>query len=247
METYVHEDKRTTSEAAADRAAAILNWAIERKGHANFVVATGASQFDFLDALTAKDSVDWSKTSMFHLDEYIGLSPDHRASFRKYLRERFVSKVEPGAVHLIEGDADDPSEECDRLNDVIGDRVVDVSFIGIGENGHVAFNDPPADFETRDPFIVVDLDEDCRAQQVGEGWFDGVGDVPERAITMSVHQIMASESIVCTIPGQRKAQAVSDCFGDDDVSPRKPSSILKEHPRAHVYLDSDSAALLDSA
>jgi len=244
METHVREDKRATSELAADRAESILNWAIERKGHANFVVATGASQFDFLDALTAKDSIDWSKTTMFHLDEYIGLPADHRASFRKYLRERFLAEVDPGAVHLIRGNAPDPQDECDRLNDVIGGRTIDVSFIGIGENGHVAFNDPPADFETRDPFIVVDLDETCREQQVGEGWFDSVADVPERAITMSPHQIMVSESVVCTIPGERKAQAVRDCFGDDTVSPEKPSSLLKRHPRAHVYLDEDSASLL---
>jgi glucosamine-6-phosphate deaminase len=246
METHVYPDKRATSEAAADRAASVLKWAIDRKGRANFVVATGASQFDFLDALTAREDIDWSKTAMFHLDEYIGLPADHRASFRRYLRERFTAEVDPGAVHWIEGDADDPRAECDRLNDVLRGRGIDAAFIGIGENGHVAFNDPPADFETRDPFIVVELDEDCRNQQVGEGWFDSVDDVPERAITMSVHRIMAAESVVCTIPGERKAPAVRECFGDETIAPTKPASVLKEHPRAHVYLDEESASELDA-
>jgi glucosamine-6-phosphate deaminase len=245
METHVNDSKRSTSQAAADRAADVLNWAIERHGRANFVVATGASQFDFIDALTAKESIDWSKTTMFHLDEYIGLAPDHEASFRKYLRERFLSKVSPGAVHLIHGDTEDPHEECRRLNDVIQERRIDVAFVGIGENGHIAFNDPPADFETRDPFVVVELDEECREQQVNEGWFESIDDVPERAITMSVHQIMAAESIICTVPNERKAPAVRECFGEGDITPSKPSSILKSHPRAHVYLDRDSASLLD--
>lgn len=246
MEIHVHEDKRATSEQAADRAEELLVDAIERKGEANFVVATGASQFDFLDALTSKDTIDWERTTMFHLDEYIGLPEGHPASFRKYLEERFVGEVDPGTVHWIDGRADDPQAECDRLNEIIEPLEIDVSFIGIGENGHVAFNDPPADFETTDPFIVVELDEDCRAQQVGEGWFDGVEDVPERAISMSVHQIMASEAIVCTVPGERKAEAARECFGPGEVSNMRPASILKEHDGTDVYLDEGSASLLET-
>lgn len=245
MDIQVHDDKRETSEAAADRAERILTGAIERKGSATFVVATGASQFDFLDALTSKGTIDWSKTTMFHLDEYIGLPADHPASFRRYLRERFVENVDVGTVHWIRGDADDPEGECARLNDLARGRHVDVSFIGIGENGHIAFNDPPADFETDDPFIIVRLDEDCRQQQVDEGWFESIEEVPERAITMSVSRVMASERIICTVPGERKAAAVRDCFGGDEVTPTNPASILKEHPRTDTYLDADSASLLE--
>jgi len=241
METYVHEDKRTTSELAADRAESILNWAIDRRGSANFVVAMGVSQFDFLDAFTAKDSIDWSKTTMFHLDEYVGLP----ASFRNYLRQRLLGEVTPGTVHWCVGDAADPRAECERLNALLDGQTLDVAFVGIGENGHLAFNDPPADFETTDPFLLVDLDEKCRKQQVGEGWFDGVADVPERAISMSVRQILAAESVVCTIPGERKAPAVRDCFGREGVSPDRPASILKRHDDADVYLDEESASLLE--
>lgn len=247
MKTFVHDDKRATSEAAAERAADILTEAIERKGEATFVAATGASQFDFIDALTATERIDWSKTTMFHLDEYVGLPETHPASFRRYLRDRFVAEARPKTVHWIRGDAADPQAECDRLNDLLREADVDVSFIGIGENGHIAFNDPPADFETEDPFIVVELDEDCRRQQVDEGWFDGLDDVPERAITMSVSQVMASERIVCTIPGERKARAVKRCFGNEGQSPMRPASILKDHPQAFVYLDADSASRLETS
>jgi glucosamine-6-phosphate deaminase len=244
MEIHVHETKREASERAADRAEAILTDAIDRKGEATFVAATGASQFDFLDALTARDTVDWSKTTMFHLDEYVGLPADHPASFRKYMRERLIEKVHPGTVHLIEGDADDPRAECDRLNDLLEARVVDASFVGIGENGHLAFNDPPADFDAEEPFIVVELDEECRRQQVGEGWFDGIEDVPERAISMSVRQILESERIVCTVPGERKARAVRECF-EGELSPMHPASVLQEHDDTDVYLDAESASLLE--
>jgi glucosamine-6-phosphate deaminase len=245
METHVHRDKRTTSEAAADRAAALLEAAIDRRGEATFVVATGASQFDFLDALTDDDRVDWARTEMFHLDEYVGLPASHPASFRNYLRQRLLGEVTPGTVHWCVGDAADPRAECERLNALLDGRTLDVAFVGIGENGHLAFNDPPADFETTDPFLLVDLDEKCRKQQVGEGWFDGVADVPERAISMSVRQILAAESVVCTIPGERKAPAVRDCFGREGVSPDRPASILKRHDDADVYLDEESASLLE--
>jgi glucosamine-6-phosphate deaminase len=245
MEIDIREDKRAASEAAADRAANILIETIDQEGKANFVVATGASQFDFLDTLTSKSGIDWSRTEMFHLDEYIGLSENHQASFRKYLRERFSEKVEIGTTHWISGDADDPQAECDRLNDLIADKEIAVSFIGIGENGHMAFNDPPADFETEEPFIIVELDKDCRQQQVNEGWFDSTEDVPKRAISMSVDQIMSSENIICTIPGERKAQAVRDCFETDEISPMKPASILKKHSQSYIYLDETSASLLN--
>jgi len=243
MEIHKAATKKETSQAAARLAAATLNQAIQTNGKACFVAATGASQFDFLEALTADPSIDWSKTTMFHLDEYVGLPETHPASFRRYLRERLVDIVRPGTVHFIQGDRDNPQAECDRLNRRISQGAVDVAFVGIGENGHLAFNDPPADFETEAPYIVVNLDEACRKQQVGEGWFVGVNDVPGQAISMSIRQIMKAKVIVCTVPDKRKAQAVRDCL-EGDVTPERPASILQRHPNAHIFLDADSASLL---
>ena len=244
MDVHVHDTKRATSERAADRAVELLRSTIDEQGRASFVAATGASQFDFLDVLTDAPDVDWDRTTMFHLDEYIGLSETHPASFRKYMRERLIEEVHPGTVNLVEGDAPDPEAECDRLNEAIEEAGLDVAFIGIGENGHLAFNDPPADFETTDPFIVVELDEACRRQQLGEGWFESIADVPERAISMSINQIMAADAIVCTVPGERKAEAVRAAL-EGPVTPECPASILQEHPATDLYLDEESASLLD--
>ena len=246
MDLHIYDSKRSTSEAAADRAAETLMRIVERTGEATFVVATGASQFDFLDALTSKNSVPWERTTMFHLDEYIGLSSDHSASFRNYLHERLLSQVDLGTSHLIRGGAEDPKAECARLNRLIEDVEVDAAFVGIGENGHLAFNDPPADFEIEQPFITVELDDDGRKQQVDEGWFETLGDVPERAITMSISQVMAANEIICTVPHERKADAAKDCF-KGPVSPEYPASILQEHDQVHVYLDEASASLLSDA
>jgi glucosamine-6-phosphate deaminase len=181
---------------------------------------------------------------MFHLDEYVGISADRPASFRRYLHERLVNIVHPKVVHFIEGDTSHPQAECDRLNDLITQCEIDVAFVGIGENGHLAFNDPPADFETEEPYIVVDLDEACRRQQVGEGWFAGIEDVPEQAISMSIKQIMKSRSIICIVPDKRKAQAVHDCL-EGNVTPQHPASILQKHSDTWMYLDADSASLLE--
>lgn len=245
LKINVYENKKETSTKAAEKAIEILNKAIAEKGKATFVMATGASQFDFIEALLADRTVDWSKTSMFHLDEYIGLPETHPASFRKYLKERFISKVgNIGEVHLVNGDVEDPVGECQRLNDLLKDSTVDVAFVGIGENGHLAFNDPPADFDVEDPFIIVELDEACRKQQLGEGWFASFDEVPTHAISMSIKQIMKAEHIICTVPDLRKAEAVKNCFATEEVTPLYPASILKRHPNAHVYLDKDSASLL---
>ena len=243
MHIFKAETKLDTSKAAAAAASTKLREAINAKGHANFIVATGASQFDFLDALTQDTSIDWTRTTMFHLDEYIGISETHPASFRKYLRERLVDIVQPGTVHFLNGETDDPQAECHRLNDIISQIDIDVAFVGIGENGHLAFNDPPADFETEDPYIVVELDEACRLQQVGEGWFRGLADVPTHAISMSIRQIMKAKTIICTVPDVRKAAAVRDCL-HGDISPMHPASILQEHADCTVYLDAGSASLL---
>ncbi len=244
MKIYILNSKENMGKAAAEKAAEILREAIKEKGKANFIAATGVSQFEFLDHLTKITSLDWGETTMFHLDEYIGLSEDHPASFRRYLQERLISKVHPGKVFLIAGDAPDPEEECERLNDIISQYEIDVAFVGIGENGHLAFNDPPADFETEKPYIIVELDTACRRQQLGEGWFNSLEEVPQKAISMSVNQIMKAKNIICTVPDKRKAQAVKDCFGGEEISPYYPASILKRHDHCYVFLDEQSAMYL---
>lgn len=245
MEVYIAATKIETSQAAARAASQKLQESIRNKGNANFIVATGASQFDFMKGLTDNSDINWKKTTMFHLDEYIGIPETHPASFRKYLQDRLVKIVQPATVHFINGETHDPQAECDRLNAIISDLMIDVAFVGIGENGHLAFNDPPADFETEDPYIVVELDESCRLQQVGEGWFNGLDDVPTHAISMSIKQIMKSEKIVCTVPDKRKAEAVRACL-QGDITPMHPASILQKHKDCRIYLDSGSSSLLNS-
>lgn len=242
MKTEIYETKEEMGKVAADKAAELLKEAIREKNEAVFVAATGASQFEFLEALTIISSIDWSKTVMFHLDEYIGISETHPASFRRYLKERLVNKVHPGTVYLINGDAEDPQLECERVNKIISQKEIDVSFVGIGENGHLAFNDPPADFNVADPYIVIELDEACRRQQVGEGWFSTLQEVPRRAISMSIKQIMKSRNIICTVPDSRKAQAVKNCL-EGNISPYNPASILRKYERVFLFLDKNAAEL----
>jgi glucosamine-6-phosphate deaminase len=200
-----------------------------------------------LDALVRQPGIDWSKVTGFHLDEYIGMSDSHPASFRRYLRERFTSKLPTiGAFHFIEGDAPDLASEVTRIGNLIKAKPIDVTFAGIGENGHLAFNDPPADFDVEDPYIVVQLDEVCRRQQYGEGWFPTFEDVPQTAISMSVRQIMASRLIILSVPDARKADAVQKAL-EGPVSPDCPASILQKHPDCHVFLDPASAGKLSQA
>lgn len=246
MQTRIFPDKKTLGEAAAADAAILLREAIEKRGRAFVVAATGASQFEFLEALTRAPDVDWSRTTFFHLDEYVGLPPTHPASFRRYLKERLAERVHPGAFHFIEGDRPDPNAEARRVGDLIRASPIDVAFVGIGENGHLAFNDPPADFETEEPYLVVRLDAACRRQQLGEGWFARLEDVPDRAISMSIRQILKARRVVCVVPDARKARAVRDCL-TGPVSPKHPASSLQGHPAATVYLDVHSAALLERA
>ena len=243
MNIFKATTKQETSEAAAHVASRKLRAAIDANGHASFIVATGASQFDLLAALTADKTIDWNNTTMFHLDEYIGIPETHPASFRKYLRERLVDIVQPGTVHFLDGEAGEPQAECDRLNRIISHHQIDVAFVGIGENGHLAFNDPPADFETEAPYILVELDEACRLQQVGEGWFTGLDAVPTQAISMSICQIMKAQAIICTVPDERKAEAVRNCL-HGEITPMHPASILQTHPDCTVFLDAGSASLL---
>jgi glucosamine-6-phosphate deaminase len=243
MEIRVFDTKEELGREAAERAAAAIGEAIGRAGEARVIAATGASQFEFLDALAAMPGVEWGRVDMFHLDEYVGVSETHPASFRRYLRERIVEPVHPRAFHFLAGDAADPAAECRRVGALLAQAPIDVAFVGIGENGHLAFNDPPADFETEEPYLVVELDEACRRQQLGEGWFASLDDVPRRAISMSIRQILKAREILCVVPDARKAKAVRDCL-EGDVTPVHPSSILQAHPGTTVFLDRDSAALL---
>jgi len=245
MDVVVSETKQACGENAAAHGAELVRQAIAGSGKANIVVATGASQFEMLGALVKAQGIDWAAVTGFHLDEYIGMPMTHPASFRKYLKERFVDPLPspPAAFHYVNGE-DDPEAECRRLGRIISEHPIDVAFIGIGENGHLAFNDPPADFEAEEPYLVVDLDEACRRQQLGEGWFPTLDDVPAWAISMSVRQIMKAAAIICTVPDQRKAQAVKGAV-EGIVTPLCPSSILQQHAAATLFLDSASASLLD--
>lgn len=246
MKIAVHLDPDVMAKVAAESAAQILRDALQRRGQAAFVAATGASQFNFLKHLVAAPGIAWERATMFHLDEYIGMSADHPASFRRYLRERLTSKVPIGAVHFIAGDAPNLAAEVDRLSRAIAATPIDVAFVGIGENGHLAFNDPPADFTTERPYIIVTLDDACRQQQFGEGWFKTLDDVPRQAISMTVRQIMKAAHIICTVPDKRKAQAVKACL-EGEIGPMFPASILRTHPSCRLFLDKESASLLKPA
>jgi len=242
MKIKVYEDKRSLGRAAAEQAATSLRNAIENHGRARIIAATGVSQFEFLETLTSMPGIDWSRVEMFHLDEYIGLPVSHPASFRKYLLERLINKTGIKKYHFLEGDGDVPAI-VRRVGGELKAAPIDIAFVGIGENGHLAFNDPPADFQTEEPYLIVDLDEACRRQQVGESWFADLSEVPRRAITMSVRQILKAKEIVAVVPDARKALAVKSCF-EGDIGPLAPASILRTHPNTTVFLDKYSAALL---
>jgi glucosamine-6-phosphate deaminase len=245
MHVRVFATKQEGGATAAHDGAEVIRRAIDENGSANIVVATGGSQFEMLDHLAREPDIDWHKVAAFHLDEYIGLPITHPASFRLYLWQRFVSKLPLplAAFHYVNGEAHDPEGECARLGMVIRHHPIDVAFIGIGENGHIAFNDPPADFETDEPYLVVSLDQACRRQQLGEGWFPTLDDVPRRAISMSVRQMLESRHIICTVPDARKANAVRASI-EGPVTNAVPASILQQHSTTTIYLDRSSASLL---
>lgn len=231
------------AEAAAE-GAAIIRQAIADRGEANIIIATGASQFQMLDALTRQPGIEWEKVTGFHLDEYVGLPLRHGASFRLYLWSRFISRlpVPLRAFHFLNGEWD-AHGECQRVGEILLRHPIDAAFVGIGENGHLAFNDPPADFETQQPYIVVELDEACRRQQLGEGWFASLGEVPRQAISMSIRQILKSHAILCSVPDLRKAQAVKNSL-EGPVGPAVPASILRTHGQTRLFLDEPAASLL---
>jgi glucosamine-6-phosphate deaminase len=264
MYLKIFDDKISLGLAAASQAATAIRRAITERDCARIVAATGASQREFLAALTReggevtknelhktgvefqKNDVQknaWSRIELFHLDEYIGLPATHPASFRKYLMERLIAPTGITRHHLIAGDADDLSAVIREVSEQLTSAPIDVAFLGIGENGHIAFNDPPADFATEEPYIIVELDEACRRQQVGEGWFTDISQVPKRAISMSPRQILKAKELIVVVPDQRKAQAVKACL-EGEITPMVPASILRTHPNATLYLDRESASLL---
>jgi glucosamine-6-phosphate deaminase len=242
MNIILSETKEELGEKAAAKGADIIRRGIAHYGEAAIIIGTGASQYEMLEALIKKP-LDWSKVTIFHLDEYVGMTETHPASFRKFLKERVIDKL-PAVkeVHFINAEKD-PEAECRRMKEIISRYTIDVAFVGIGENGHLAFNDPPADFDTAEPFIIVELDEACRNQQVGEGWFATIDDVPKTAVTMTISQIMKSRHIVCSVPDERKAAAVKKVI-EGEVTPWVPASILQTHPSAWLYLEKNSASLL---
>jgi glucosamine-6-phosphate deaminase len=241
----VFDDKVSLGKAAATQATSAIRSAIADRGQARVVAASAASQFEFLEALTATPDIPWKQVELFHLDEYIGLPMTHPASFCKFLQERLIVKTGIFNYHLLDG-SQDPAEVIRSACKAISVSPIDIAFLGIGENGHIAFNDPPADFDTEEPYIVVALDHACRLQQVGEGWFENLDAVPKQAISMSVRQVLKSKEILAVVPDARKAAAIKACF-DGPISPMAPSSILRNHPNATVYLDRQSSALLSPA
>ncbi len=242
MNIVICQDAKDLGQRAAEEAAGRIRRAVRERGQARIIVATGASQFEVLAALTAAPGVDWPKVTGFHLDEYLGLPVSHPASFRRYLKERLADRVPIGIFHYIDGELE-PEAECRRVGGLLAAEAIDVALVGIGENGHLAFNDPPADFQTEQPYLVVELDDACRRQQLGEGWFPTFDDVPRRAISMSIRQIMKSRAIVCSVPDRRKAEAVRAAV-EGAATPLAPASILQRHPQATLYLDPPAASLL---
>jgi glucosamine-6-phosphate deaminase len=246
MVLKVFNDRSSLGKAAAQTAADAIRGAIRDRGQARVIAATGTSQFEFLTALTESTDIDWRRVELFHLDEYIGLPATHPASFRKILLERLVNKTGIAKFHPLDGDARDVSEVIRQVGKALASAAVDIAFVGVGENGHLAFNDPPADFETEEPYLIVNLDDACRRQQVGEGWFSDISQVPKQAVSMSIRQILKAKEILAVVPDSRKAQAVRACF-EGEISPMAPASILRSHANANVYLDKESASLLSSA
>jgi glucosamine-6-phosphate deaminase len=245
MSLAIYADAEQCGLAAGQYGAQRLRDILTQRGAANVIVATGASQFVMLSTLAAAPGIDWSQVTLFHLDEYVGLPESHPASFRKYIKERFVANLPkaPKKVFYVDGSAADPAQVCAELNATVKTHPIDLCFMGIGENGHVAFNDPPADFASEEPYLLVDLDEKCRRQQLGEGWFPSLEAVPKQAISMSVWQVLQSKCIVNTVPDARKAHAMKISF-EGEMCPNHPASVIRLHPDCHSFCDQPAAAEL---
>lgn len=245
MKIYVDNTAVEMGKRAADETARLICKTIEEQGECRLLLSTGASQFEMFDALVVKD-LPWSKVTMYHLDEYVAMPDSHPASFRRYLKERFIDKVHPCAWHFVNGEGD-VCENIRKLTESLREKPIDVALIGIGENGHIAFNDPPADFDTREAYIVVNLDEACRRQQMGEGWFATFDEVPKQAISMTVWQIMQSRHILSVVPGKRKAEAIRRTMAAPETTNLVPATMLREHPDCQLFLDVNSASTADPA
>lgn len=241
MKIHYCDSAAEAGRAAAVDVAAYLREVVEQRGAARIVAATGAAQFAFLAHLVTLP-LDWPRITVFHLDEYVDLPPNHPAGFRRFLEERLIDKVHPGTWAYIDGQAE-PATECRRIGALIAAGPIDAAIVGVGENAHLAFNDPPADMQTDEPFLIVTLDDACRRQQLGEGWFATLDDVPRRAISMSMRQILRARKIFCIAPEARKATAIRAAL-EGEISPAVPASYLRTHDDVELYLDSDSAALL---
>jgi glucosamine-6-phosphate deaminase len=246
MKIHIAADRKAAGKYAATETERALREILQSRGEANLVLASATSQIEMFEELVQKD-IDWSKITCFHLDEYVGMAENHPASFRRFLRDRLCSRIDgPRELYWIQGDSDDPQAECERLAGIIRQHPIDVACIGIGENGHLAFNDPPADFDTDAPYLLVGLDEACRRQQLGEGWFPTLADVPQSAVSMSIKQILKSKKIICTVPDERKAVAVRDAV-KGPITTNLPASILQEHRDVTLILDEASASLISAA
>lgn len=245
MKVYIDTNAECMGKRAAKETVRRIKEAVEMRGECRLLLSTGASQFEMFDALVTMDA-PWDQVVMFHLDEYVGMPATHNASFRKYLTERFIDKVHPKAYYFVDGEGD-VEENLRRLTKEVKRAPMDVALIGIGENSHIAFNDPPADFDTEEAYMVVELEERCKKQQMGEGWFATIDDVPDRAITMTVNQIMKSRAILSVVPGKRKAQAIKMTIEAAEVTNQIPATKLREHPDWSLYLDEDSASMTDRA
>ena len=243
MRLRILDTPTALARAAADQSASSIQKAIVERGCCRLVLATGNSQIEFLELLTNTKGIDWQSVECFHLDEYVGLAMSHPASFRKFLLERVIRKTGVVHYHFLDGESADLSGAIRKVSIPLTSADIDLAFVGIGENGHIAFNDPPADFETEQPYIVVELDEACRRQQVGEGWFTDIAQVPKRAISMSPRQILKAREIISIVPDFRKARAVKLCL-EGEIRPIAPASILRRHPNTTLYLDRDSSSLL---
>jgi len=245
MYLSIHKDKSTASIAAANLGAEKLRQSLAKKDCACLVIATGVSQFEILEYLAQAPGIDWSKVTVFHLDEYVGLSDEHPASFRRYVKDRFIARLPQnvGAAHLINGNESDSEVFCQELGKIIEKHPVDVTFLGFGNNGHLAFNDPPADFVTEKPYLVVELDEICRNQQYTQGWFKELKDVPKQAISMSIKQILKSKTLITMVSGSHKAEIVKAAL-EGPLTPDCPASILRQHADCSIFLDEPAAVEL---
>ena len=245
MDVKILKNKTEMSKAAAAYGAEVLRKVLAEKGAANMIAATAPSQFEMMSFLVKEPGIDWSKVTLFHLDEYIGLPAGHKAGFRLNLRENFIDKLpcKLAEVFFVNGDTEDPAAFCAEMKKIMAEHPIDIAFIGVGENGHIAFNDPPADFETERAYIVIDLELRCRQQQLGEGWFPTIDDVPKQAVSMTVKQCMKAACIINSVPDLRKAEAVKAAL-EGPITNMCAASILQQHPDCTTFLDKDSASLL---